>query len=160
MRSSGPLVSSLALGLFAAYLAVAVPWALFKSAQSGRLALRVAGETPLEERSRTYGPDYARAIEEIRRTIPRDGAYLLVNGDPREEGGPLWVKFDLAPRRAVFLGKLNELDDIERVRKRIPRAARWVVIAYGPYRRPELIERFRFIRGLRSQRPQEIRRGA
>ena len=152
MRSSGPLVSSLALGLFVAYLAVAVPWALLKAARSVLTSSRVAGETPLEERSRSYGPAYANAIEEIRRTVPPDGAYLLVNGDPKEEGGPLWVKFDLAPRRAVFLGKLNELDDIDRVRKRIPRAARWVVIAHGPYRRPELIERFRFIRGLRRQK--------
>lgn len=151
MRSSGPLVSSLALGLFVAYLAAAVPWALYKAARSGYVALRVVGETPLEERSRTYGPAYANGIEEIRRTVPPDGAYLLVNGDPKEEGGPLWVKFDLAPRRAVFLGKLNELDDVDRVRKRIPRAARWVVIAYGPYRRPELIERFRFIRRLKER---------
>lgn len=151
MRFSGRLFSSLALVLFLAWLAVAVPWALLKAGRSALLSLRVRGETPLQERLRTYGPAYANAIEEIRRTIPRDGAYLLVNGDPKEEGGPLWVKFDLAPRRAVFLGKLNELDDIERLRKRFPRAARWVVIAYGPYRKPQLIERFRFIRQLRQR---------
>lgn len=151
MRSSGRLVSSLALALFAAWLAVAVPWSLLKAARSGRLALRVAGETPLEMRQRTYGPVYAEAIEEIRRTIPPDGAYILINGNPEEEGGPLWVKYDLAPRRAVFLGKLHELDDVERLRKRFPRAARWVVIAHGSYGRPQLIERFRFIRQLRGQ---------
>lgn len=152
MRSSGPLISSLALALFAAYLAVATPWALLKAARSALLSLRVAGETPLEKRLRTYGPMYANGIERIRRTVPEDGAYLLVNGDPREEGGPLWVKFDLAPRRAVFLGKLHEIDDVDRLRKRIPRAARWVVIAYGPYRQPELIERFRFVKQIKNQR--------
>ncbi len=157
MRSSSPLVSSLALVLFAVYLAVATPWALLKAAQSALQSFRVAGETPLEERLRTYGPMYTHGIERIRRTIPEDGAYLLVNGDPKEEGGPLWVKFDLAPRRAVFLGKLDDLDDVDRFRKRIPRAARWVVIAYGSYGKPELIERFRFVKRIREQQSRRAR---
>jgi hypothetical protein len=150
MRSSSPL-STLALALFALYLAVSVPWALLRSARTGLLALRVAGETPFEERSRFFGPDYARGIAAIRRAIPADGAYVLVNGDPGELGGPVWVKFDLAPRRAVFLGTLQDLDNVERLRKRMPRAARWVVIAYGPYRTPVLIERYKLMRQLREK---------
>lgn len=157
MRSSGSLISSLALGLFVVYLAVATPWALLKAARSALLSFRVAGETPLEERLRTYGPMYSNGIEKIRRTIPENGAYLLINGDPKEEGGPLWVKFDLAPRRAVFLGKLDEIDDADRLRKRIPRAARWVVIAYGPYGQPELIERFRFVKRIQEQQGKRAR---
>lgn len=109
-------------------------------------------ETPLQRRERSFGSGYTQAIEQIRRTIPPDGAYLLINGRPDfEEGGPLWVKFDLAPRRAVYLGKLHDLGSADRLRRRTPRAARWVVIAHGPYDPPVLIERYRFIRQIEER---------
>ena len=143
MRSS--VFAKLALGLFAVFLAVALSHAAVDVARSGVLLYRTRHDTPLQDRSNSYGPVYAHEIEKIRRTIPRDGAYILINGDSGESGGPFWVKFDLAPRRAVYLGELDKLESIERLKRRMPRAARWVVIAYGPYRRPVLIERYKFV---------------
>lgn len=153
MRSSSrSVVSLIALGLFSIYLAASVFRAAFETASNLYLLYRARGETPFQERARAYGPVYAHEIETIRRTIPRDGAYILLNGRPGEEGGPLWVKFDLAPRRAVYLGDLDKIDDIERLKRRIPRAARWVVIAYGSYDRPVLIERYKFVRRLKGRK--------
>lgn len=148
MRS---LLAALALGLFALYLIASISWAALNTAKTIVLMVRVRNETPFQERSRSYSPEYAEGIEAIRRTIPRDGAYLLINGTPEELGGPFWVKFDLAPRRAVFLGDLGKLGNIDRLRRRMPRAARWVVIAYGPYGRPAVIERYKFVQGLKGR---------
>jgi len=143
MRSS--VFPRLALGLFAVFLAISIFQAARASGRSGLLLLQARGETPSEERVRAYGPEYTRAIAEIRRTIPEDGAYILISGSPEAEGAPYWVKYDLAPRRAVYLGELGSLQPVERLRRRMPRAARWVVIAYDAYRPPLLIERFRFV---------------
>jgi len=143
--------ATLALGLFAVYLAVSLSRSAIETAKDGILSYALWGETPFQERARCYGPAYTNEIEAIRRTIPRDGAYILINGDPGEDGGPLWVKFDLAPRRAVYLGYLKDLGSVERMKKRMPRAARWVVIAYGPYRRPVLIERYKFVQARKER---------
>jgi hypothetical protein len=145
--------ASLALVLLALHLAVSIPRALRRSAQEGRNLIARRHETPYEKRVRNFGPGYAEAIEHIRRRIPPDGAYLLINTHRDfEEGGPLWVKFDLAPRRAVYLGKLDRLGSAERLRRRVPRAARWVVLAHGPYDPPVLVERYRFLRQLETRR--------
>ena len=154
MKSAIPasrLLASLALGLFAVQLAVSLSTAAVATGQAAVRMVRFWGETPYQERARSYSPEYAEGIAAIRRTIPRDGAYLLVNGSPAELGGPMWVRFDLAPRRAVFLGELGKLTDPDRLRSRTPRAARWVVISNGEYGRPLLIERSRFVRGLRER---------
>lgn len=151
MRSSRSIFSTFALGLFAAFLVLSLFRSAVETAKNGILMYSLRGETPIQERARCYGPVYTHEIETIRRTIPRDGAYVLINGDPAEHGGPFWVKFDLAPRRAVFLGDLNSLGRVERLKKRMPRAARWVVIAYGPYRKPVLIERYKFVQGLEER---------
>jgi hypothetical protein len=149
--------ATLALGLFAVYLSVSLFRAAIETAKNGILLYSLRGETPFQERARVYGPIYTHAIETIRRTIPRDGAYLLINGDSQIQGGQFWVKFDLAPRRAVYLGELDNLESVNRLKKRMPRAARWVVIAYGPYRRPKLIERYKFVQGL-QERPRKRKR--
>ena len=150
MRSS--VVATLALGLFAVFLAFSLFEAAHASARSIRFLYFARGESPAEERSHAYGPAYVRAIEEIRRTIPRDGAYVLISAVSEAEGAPYWVKYDLAPRRAVYLGEIGSLQPVDRLRKRLPRAARWVVIANGGYRPPLLIERFKFIQE-RKRRP-------
>lgn len=139
------VVPRLALGLFAVFLAVSILHAARATGRTGLLLLEARGETPSEERIRAYGPDYIRAIEEIRRIIPEDGAYVLISDGPESEGAPYWIKYDLAPRRAVYLGELHTLQPVDRLRKRMPRAARWVVISYDSYRPPVLIERFKFM---------------
>jgi hypothetical protein len=150
MRRS--FLPTLALALLALQLAVALPRALLRSAHEGRDLIVHRNETPLQQRVRTFGPGYVQAIEQIRRTIPPDGAYLLINGHGGvEEGGPIWVKFDLAPRRAVYLGKLEDLGNADRLRRRMPRAARWVVIAHGEYDPPILVERYRFVRQIEER---------
>jgi hypothetical protein len=147
MRST--VFASLALALLALYLAVSIPRALLRSAREVRSLATHRHETPYDKRVRNFGPGYAEAIERIRRKIPPDGAYLLINTHKDfEEGGPLWVKFDLAPRRAVYLGKLDQLGSADRLRRRTPRAARWVVLAHGPYDPPVLMERHRFLQQL------------
>jgi hypothetical protein len=145
-------LARLVLALLAIQLAAALPRALLRSAHEGRDLIVHRNETPLQQRVRTFGPGYVQAIEQIRRTIPPDGAYLLINGHGGvEEGGPIWVKFDLAPRRAVYLGKLEDLGNADRLRRRMPRAARWVVIAHGEYDPPILVERYRFVRQIEER---------
>lgn len=150
MRSS--LFARLALGLFAIHLGFSMFEAARASGRTLRLLYLAHGETPFEERSHAYGPEYVRAIAAIRRAIPEDGAYILLSGVSEAEGAPYWVKYDLAPRRAVYLGEVRSLQPVDRLRKRMPRAARWVVIAYGDYRPPVLVERFKFVQE-RKRRP-------
>jgi hypothetical protein len=150
MRRSGSVFATVALALFALFLAIAVPRALGRSYHRILDACHHAGETPAEARERVFGLAYTAAVDGIRRTIPPDGSYLLVNGERRDEGGPYWVRYDLAPRRALFLGRLRALRQ-RNLRTQLTREARWVVIAYadGP---PVVMERWRFVAWLADHR--------
>jgi hypothetical protein len=143
------LPAAFALLLFGLFLAVAVPQCAWRAAQQIGGAARFAGESPLERRRRVFGPEYAEGIEAIRRAIPPDGAYILVNGATADEGARLWVRFDLAPRRAVFAGGLRGLRN-PRNRGRIPPDLAWVVVARGRGGAPELMDRQRFLARLRQ----------
>ncbi len=145
---SSRLLSRVALFVLALHLAVAVPFALARSAKRLLAAARHFDETPGEARQRTFGAAYVAAIEEARRAIPEDGVYLLVDAQEREEGAPFWVRFDLAPRRALFLGKLSELPPPATLRPRLPARARVVVLATGGRRPPEILDRAAFLRSL------------
>jgi hypothetical protein len=129
MRPLSP--ASAVLALFAAGLTASLIWSAAKSARRIEKAFLYAGESTLQERSREFGTPYARRVEEIRRAIPRDGAYALVDGDSAELGGALWVRFDLEPRRAVFLGLRKDLPGAGELRRRIPPGVRWVVVGYA-----------------------------
>ena len=150
MRLPVSIPSALALGLFASFLAVALPAALDRSDEFLDQAIEHSGETVIEERSRFWGAPYTQRIEELRRLIPLEEPYVLVNGDAVDQGAPIWVRFDLAPRRAVLLRR-EALNRPRHVRRRIPKAARWVVVAYQE-RLPELIETSRFLRHLEMER--------
>lgn len=141
--------ATIALALFGLLLAVSLFWSTGRSVRRIYWAFAYAGETPLEERSRHFGPEYTRAIEEIRRTIPPHAVYALVDADPVEEGSVLWVRFDLAPRRATYLGFLHDLRGPGAVRQRMIREAHWVVIA-SVRRPPVLYERREFLRAVRE----------
>ncbi len=144
-----PLSSTIALALFGLLLAVSLAGSSVRSVRRIWGAFAHAGETPLEERSRQFGPPYAQAIEEIRRTIPRHGVYALVDADPVEEGSVFWVRFDLAPRRPIYLGTLRALKRPRIVRERMIREARWVIVA--SVRRPPLLyERREFLQRVRA----------
>jgi len=140
--------TTFALALFGLLLAVSLAGASLRSAQRIWAAAVHAGETPLEERSRIFDPVYVQRIEEIRRTLPSDAVYAIADFDPFEQGSTYWVRFDLAPRRAVFLGSLQELSP-RLVRERMVRDARWVIVtSFG--RPPELYPRHEFLQKLRE----------
>lgn len=151
MRPLRVTAPGIALALFLLFLAVSLPVSLGRSARRISTAFRFAGETAYEERARVFGPEYALAIEEIRRLIPRDGVYLLLDGDDQELGGAIWVRFDLAPRRAVFLGFLKDLGSPASFRRRAVREARWVVVGYA-HKPPRLMERSDLLRRLEAGR--------
>lgn len=124
------------LSLFGLFLLVALPHAGGRGVvRTGRAFLR-AEESPLEERRRMFGAAYADGIEAIRRQIPEDGAYLLVDGSPEDEGTTYWVRFDLAPRRAVEGGTLQALQN---GRTKVPPDLQWIVVARKDYGAPELL---------------------
>ena len=152
MRSPAPprpgsRTATAALALFGLLLAVSLLWSTGRAVRRIYWAHLYAGETPLEERYRHFGPQYALAIEEMRRVIPPHAVYALVDADAAEEGSVLWVRFDLMPRRAVYLGHLDELRDRRTVRQRLIREARWVIVA-SVRRTPVLYERQDFLRKL------------
>lgn len=146
MRFAGSLLSVFALTLFAGFLAVALPDALKHADKFLDRAVESSGETVIEQRNRFWGENFTRSIEEIRRVIPPDGVYVLVNGDAADHGAPIWVRYELAPRRAVLVTQAD-LRRPRRVRERISGAAHWVVVA-AEGRVPVLIDRERFLRRL------------
>lgn len=147
----GSRTATAALALFGLLLAVSLPWSAGRAVRRIYWAHLYADETPLEERFRHFGPQYALAIEEMRRVIPRHGVYALVDADRKELGSVLWVRFDLAPRRAVFLGHLHDLRNRRTVRQRLIREARWVIVA-SVERPPVLYERQEFLKKLGALR--------
>jgi hypothetical protein len=137
------------LGVFAVYLLLAMPPAVSRTVRWVVQAASVAGEDLAAGRRRALGEPWVSAVEEIRRRIPPDGEYLLVNGGQEWEGGPYWVRFDLAPRRARFLGLWSELPTSGVLRRGLPSdPPRWVIVAFREPQPPILVEREAFLREL------------
>src|SRR5262245_50639918 len=116
LRFAGSTFRALALGVFALFLLHA------GAATAARVygwitqTSSLAGEDAFTIRRRMLGISYVRMVERLRRTIPRDGEYILVRGKGENEGGgSYWVRFELAPRRARYLGPWEELPDAESV---------------------------------------------
>lgn len=145
---AGSVLRAVALGIFALFLVLAAPPAVSRSAKWVVQAASVAGDDLATARRRALGEPWVSAIAEIRRAVPRDGDYLLVNGGMEWEGGPYWVRFDLAPRRARFLGVWSELPDSATLRRSLPPGPRWVVIAFREPQPPILMAREDFLRAL------------
>ncbi|HKH44625.1 MAG TPA: hypothetical protein VKM72_08185 [Thermoanaerobaculia bacterium] len=96
MRFVGPLLSVLALTLFAGFLAVALPDALKHAGTFLDRAAEHSGETVLEQCTRFWGESFTQSIEEMRpfRRSPgwRPGGSAARNGRnvPRDpSAGPL-----------------------------------------------------------------------
>ena len=122
-------------GLLTVYLAVGIAVGLRNTALRLRAAVRSAGLSPAEMRTRILGPEYVTAVERVRRTIPVDEPYLLRELD--EPGAMLWVRFDLLPRRAIL-----DIAPPPDARSACLRAqVRWLVVASGARRPPLLYER-------------------
>jgi hypothetical protein len=133
----------LALGLFALYLGIAVPWALATAASRIGEGVPHLGEDPATARRRVFGAPYAEAIQGIRRALPPGSIYVLINADPEDDGFPLWVRNDLAPHRAIYLGRLSELPP--NVRRAFPRGRQPVVLTYSYKEPPRLVDRKEFL---------------
>jgi hypothetical protein len=131
---------SLAAGIFLLFLATAVPPAIQQSGGRVLWGASLAGEDPQAARRRFLGEPWARAIDEIRQVIPPDGEYLLASAEGAED--TYWIRFELAPRRALFLGRWSRLP----AGALLPPGPRWVVVAFEEPRPPLLLTREEFLR--------------
>jgi len=145
---AGAVFRALTLGLFALLLLVSLPQTALHVVRRAGYAVAHWNESPLAARRRILGEPYADAVARIRRAIPPGGEYLLVNGRSEWEGGPYWARFELAPRRARFLGLWSELPDGETLRRRLPPQPSLVVIAFRDGEPPVLMDRETFLREL------------
>ena len=150
---AGSVFRAVALGLLGLFLVLSIPTAAVHTGVRLVQAAALMGEDAAGARRRVQGAAYMDAIEQIRRTIPRDGEYLLVDAGEERQGSPYWVRFDLAPRRARFLGRLRDLPGLpgptgtDPLADRMPASSRWVVIAWYGHP-PVLIDRETFLRRL------------
>jgi hypothetical protein len=155
MRGSVPglLLDVVAVALFGVYLVAAVPLAIRRAVNMLRTEAEVAaGESLTDARARCFGDSYTRAIDEIRRAIPADRAYLLVDGGRPQDGDTYWVRYDLAPRPAISAGQLATLDAARLRRVLGLRDLRQVVVAYAPGVPPRLYDLASFLGDL-ARRP-------
>lgn len=134
---SGSILRALILVLFAASLlagskqAAKRSWARFDQASTH------LGEDSRQARRRALGARWVDAEAEILRAIPPGGDYLLVDGGAERQGATLFLRYQLAPRRARFAGRLSEVTDPPRWAASLPAGPRWVVVAYA--RRPPVL---------------------
>jgi hypothetical protein len=103
-------------------------------------------ESPAETRARLLGPSYVRAVGAIRERIPRDGAYALVEAGEPADGGALWLRYELAPRKALDLGPLSQLPPRPEGRAKLPAEVEWVVLSKGRTAPPALLSRSELFR--------------
>jgi hypothetical protein len=140
------LEGGLAVAVFALFLAAGLQQAVSRAWAMLHFAARAAGNESFDAaRARFSGPAYVAAIDAIRDALPPDQPYLLVEGGRPQDGDLYWVRFDLAPRRAIYLGQLDQLTDVRRLRQRFSANVRQVIVAYGPGEPPRLLERYRFV---------------
>jgi hypothetical protein len=98
----------LAIAAIAAHVAASARGCIGRIAERWESARERSQETFVEALARTRGAPYARAIENARERIPRNASYALVQVSDVQDARFL-VRYDLAPRRAVFLGRVEEL---------------------------------------------------
>ena len=128
-------LSRVVFGLLAVYLSVGIAVGLRNTALRLRSAIRSAGLSAGEMRTRILGAEYVTAVERVRRMIPVDEPYLLRELD--EPGAMLWIRFDLLPRRAIL-----DIAPPPDARSACLRArVRWLVVAAGARRPPLIFER-------------------
>ena len=137
---SGFFPRVLVLALFAASLLVELGPAAKRSWTRIALAGSHLGEDSRQARRRAFGAHWVAAVEEIDRTIPPGGEYLLVDGGEERQGATLFLRYQLAPRRARFAGRLGEVTDPARWAASLPAGTPWVVVAW-PGKPPVLVNR-------------------
>ena len=146
---AGTVLRVAVLALFAASLLVAMERAARSSWERIVQAVSRFGEDSRQARRRALGALWVAAEGEIRHAIPAGGDYLLVDGGEERQGAALFLRYQLAPRRARFVGRLSEVKDPSRWAAGLPTGSRWVVVAY-PSRPPALVDRRDFARWLET----------
>ena len=145
------LLDAASLGLLASYLVVTVPTSLVQAVRHVRDDVHHLRESAVEARGRVFGAEFVAGIERIREALGPDEPYLLIDGGAPQEGAALWVRYELAPRPALFF-RDPRADDAQWLRKRIPRAVRWVVVAPGGRKPPVLYRRYQYVQELEQAR--------
>lgn len=141
MRALSWVRAVVGLGTLAAFLATAAPMTLDLSASFVGWGRERYRQDAVTARGAVFGYAYVRSVEEIRRRIPEDSAYFLVSAASRQDEGAIyWVRYDLAPRRAILLGKLGRLKRPQlRYVRRHP--LDWAVVTYPSGAPPRLLSR-------------------
>lgn len=148
---AGSVFRALALALFAASLLVGLGIGGYNAGQRLVGAVSYWGMDAAGSRRRVMGDAWVDAVETIRRTIPRDGEYFLINGDGPRGGGHYFVSYELAPRRARYLGYLSDITDPVKTAAAMPPGPRWVVITVPRDEPPVLLDRDELLRQLEEE---------
>jgi hypothetical protein len=148
---AGSVLRAAALVLLAVSLLAAVPLAALRVGRRILEVVPLAGENARGAHVRVLGAAAADALGSIRRTIPPNGDYLLLDGGAEWQGATYWVRFELAPRRARYMGRLSEMSSeagpVRQLRQTLSLAggSRWVVIAF-PHNPAVLLDRGELLR--------------
>jgi hypothetical protein len=129
-------------------LLAGLPLAALRTARRIFEVVPLAGENARGAHVRVLGAAAADALDSIRRTIPPDGEYLLLDGGQEWQGSTYWVRFELAPRRPRYVGRLSEIAGPSRASGpgwNLPAGPRWVVVAF-PHDPAVLLDRDDFLR--------------
>jgi len=133
---AGSVLRAVALALLAVSLLAALPLAVLRVGRRLVEVVPLAGEDARGAHVRMLGAAAADALDSIRSTIPPGGDYLLLDGGEEVQGATYWVRFELAPRRARYVGRLSEMSGpsgpFQRLRQALsqPGGPRWVVVAF------------------------------
>ena len=146
---AGSVFRTVTLALLAVSVLAAVPLTVLRVGRRIAETVPLAGENARGARERLLGAPVVKSLDAIRRAIPAtspNNEYLLVDGGEEPEGATYWVRFELAPRRARFVGRLSEMSEMQ-APPSLPPGPRWVVVAFpdGP---AALLDRDDFLRRL------------
>lgn len=134
MKSFRPLrlVPELVPALF---LLASLPPAVRAAARNLVVAARHWSEPPATARRRVMPADYVEAIEHLRRTLPLDEPLCLADGG--DWHGHVFIRYDLAPRRFLYLFGLDAGGKLTVPLP--PDAPRYTVINHGILVPPSLV---------------------
>jgi hypothetical protein len=116
-----PLAGLVAL---AAFLVLRLPAAFADSWSRVKAAWRDRALDADSALAGVRGAEYVMAIHRIREALPADSEYLLLAA---AGGADVFVRFDLAPRRAIFGGEPKDVADNVTPAK-LPALPEWTVI--------------------------------
>ncbi|HEX4964083.1 MAG TPA: hypothetical protein VF173_24875 [Thermoanaerobaculia bacterium] len=142
---AGKVLRAVALAVLGVSLLAALPLTALRVGKRVYDATRLAGEDHRGARLRVLGAPAVEALEVIRRAVPPDGEYLLVDGGHEWQGATYWVRFELAPRKAWYVGRLEEMTAPSHAAWSLPPGPRWVVVAL-PHAPAVLLDRDDFLR--------------